>query len=167
MSTRPLLTHPAVTCALIVAIFYLVPVEPGVAGVRLVLRGIGSVLVLLLVAWLVSAQIRRQIAAPQPAGGVAGLAVAIVAGLVIFALADYVIAISGPDQFASLRTKTDALYFALATLATVGYGDIHPSGQLAKVVVMLQMAFNLVVLATGASIFIDLLTDRIRKRSAG
>ncbi|MEV7228644.1 potassium channel family protein [Polymorphospora sp. NPDC051019] len=165
MAPRPLLTHPALTCALIVAIFYLVPVEPDAGGARLVVRGAASAVVLLLVAWLVGAQIRRQIADPRPAGGAAGLAVALVGGLVIFALADYIIAISGPDQFASLRTKTDALYFALATLATVGYGDVHPTGQLARAVVMVQMAFNLVVLATGASIFIDLITDRIRKKS--
>lgn len=165
MGPQQLYRHPGITCALILAIFYLVPVEPGVHGVRLVLRSAGTVACLLVVAWLVGSQIRRQVARPEPAGGLAGIAVALVAGLAIFALADFVIARSGPHQFVGLQTKTDALYFALATLATVGYGDVYANGQLARAVVIAQMTFNLVVLATGASIFINLLTQRVKRKA--
>ncbi len=57
-----------------------------------------------------------------------------------------------PDQFVSLSTKTDALYFNISTLATVGFGDVHPAGQLARAAVTLQIVFNLVFLGTAVSV---------------
>ncbi|MFC1420835.1 potassium channel family protein [Streptacidiphilus cavernicola] len=64
-------------------------------------------------------------------------------------------------QFSGLSTHTDALYFTVVTLATIGYGDIHPTGQDARLVVMVQVGYNLVFLATGASA----LTLRARGRA--
>jgi len=46
----------------------------------------------------------------------------------------------------------------------VGYGDVHAEGQLARVVVILQMGFNIVVLATGASFLGRQISDRARRR---
>jgi voltage-gated potassium channel len=51
-----------------------------------------------------------------------------------------------PGQFVSLHTKTDGLYFSVSTLATVGFGDVHAIGQLARTSVTLQIVFNLVFL---------------------
>ncbi|WP_283139580.1 potassium channel family protein [Rhizohabitans arisaemae] len=65
-----------------------------------------------------------------------------------FALSHYVIATSSPEQFAQLNTRTDALYFTMATIATVGFGDVHAQGQLARAFVTVNIAFNLVILAS-------------------
>jgi voltage-gated potassium channel len=81
-----------------------------------------------------------------------------------FALVDYVIAVSRSDQFVGLRTKTDGLYFALSTLTTVGYGDIHAAGQVARAVVMAQLVFNVVVIATVASVLSRQIGARARER---
>jgi len=90
--------------------------------------------------------------------------VALIAGANAFALADFVVAISGPHEFEGLTTRTDALYFALATLFTVGYGDIHAASQGARVLVIFQMIFNIGVLATGASLLVNQATRRIQQR---
>jgi len=50
------------------------------------------------------------------------------------------------DQFDGLRTRLDAVYFTVTTLATVGYGDIHASGQTARLIVTVQMLVNLAFL---------------------
>src|SRR6266536_4904064 len=73
-----------------------------------------------------------------------------------------------PDrgQFADLHTKTDALCFALATLTTVGYGDVHPVGQAGRAVVIVQLAFNVAVITTGVSVLSREVSDRIRERSS-
>jgi hypothetical protein len=42
------------------------------------------------------------------------------------------------------------LYFALTTLAAVGF-DVHAHSQIARRPVVVQMAFNVVVLASAAS----------------
>src|SRR3712207_1536520 len=78
------------------------------------------------------------------------LVLAAVAGIVAFAFVDHLVARTDPGSFDGLLTKTDALYFTLTTLTTVGYGDVHPVSQLARQVVMAQLAFNVVVLAGAA-----------------
>ncbi|MFD8705260.1 potassium channel family protein [Kitasatospora sp. NPDC059648] len=53
-------------------------------------------------------------------------------------------------EFVGLETRLDALYFTVVTMATVGYGDITPAGQTARLVVVLQIGYNFVFLATAA-----------------
>ncbi len=114
------------------------------------------------VAWLVTGQVRRQLVAGRSgeARSLTHLAVILVAGLLAFALADYVVARAAPAQFADLRTRIDALYFAVTTLTTVGYGDVHAQGQLARVLVTVQMVFSIGVIATGVSLVVKQLTGR-------
>lgn len=82
-------------------------------------------------------------------------------GIALFALADHGVALVLPGEFAGLETRTDALYFALTTLATVGYGDIHAQGQWARGLVIVQMVFNVAVIAGAAR----LLASRLRARA--
>lgn len=149
-----------IASALIVLLYFLIPVEPGVSGARLVVRGAVTLVGVLVIGWLTLGQVRRQVSNDGDIRALIRLAVALVAGVMIFALADYVIAVSHPGQFAELRTKIDALYFSLATLTTVGYGDVHAAGQLARTAVCLQLVFSVGVVATGASLLVKRLTKR-------
>jgi voltage-gated potassium channel len=157
------LRRPALTCTLIVGLYYVVPVEPGVTGAQFAIRVAATVVVGLLISWLIVRQVSRQIADPDKASLI-GLLTAIVGGVVFFALADFAIAIAGSGQFEGLKTKTGALYFALTTLTTVGYGDVHAAGQVARAVVALQLVFNVVVIATGASVLARQIGARARER---
>ena len=58
-----------------------------------------------------------------------------------------------PGEFAELETRTDALYFTVATLGTVGYGDVHPVGQMARIFATAQIVFDLVFVAMLVSVF--------------
>jgi hypothetical protein len=158
--------RPALTCALLVGAYYVVPVESGASGTRAVVRGSATVVLGLLVTWLILRQVRHQLANPQDAP-LGGLVTALVGGVIFFALADFIIAVSDPGQFVSLSTKTDGLYFALATLTTVGYGDVYAAGQLARGLVVIQLVFNLAVIATSASVLSQQLGARARERQAG
>ena len=53
-----------------------------------------------------------------------------------------------PDEITGLETRTDALYFTLSTMATVGYGDVHAEGQVARALVCVLIVFNVVVVAS-------------------
>ncbi|MEV0720555.1 potassium channel family protein, partial [Asanoa sp. NPDC050611] len=145
---------------LLVALYYVVPVQPGGSGWRLVLRSLAALVFVGGAVALVVWQIRRRLRSDQLP--LEGLATALVAGAIAFALADYVLEISAPGQFSGLHTRTDALYFALSTLFTVGFGDIHAAGQGARVLVIFQMVFNILVLATGASLLLNQATARVR-----
>ena len=81
--------------------------------------------------------------------------------LVVFATA-YLGLSRQHGEFSGLNTRVDALYFTVVTMATIGYGDISASGQEARVVVLVQVAYNFVFLAAGASA----LTNRLRGRAA-
>jgi voltage-gated potassium channel Kch len=144
-------------CAMLVVIFYLAPVEPDVTGVRLVVRAAGALAAAAVMALLIARLVARLVR-DDPGVRPASLLVALFGGMVLFAFVDYMIAISSPGQFHDLRTKTDALYFAMTTLATVGYGDVYASGQLARAVVTGQLLFNLAVLATGGAVLVGRIT---------
>lgn len=79
--------------------------------------------------------------------------------LVIFSMTYYLIASANPNQFFGLNTRLDALYFSMTTMSTVGYGDIHALGQAARGIVTMQLAFNLVFIAS----LVALLQDQVRR----
>lgn len=101
----------------------------------------------------------------HPVGGVParaeGLLYAAMVSVVFFATV-YVRLADQPAQFEGLVTRTDGLYFTLVTAATVGYGDVHPVGQGARVAVMVNIAFNLVFLGAAASVAMDRIKQRRR-----
>ena len=130
----------------LVALYFAVPVNIDRSlGVRAVL----TVICLGVATWLIIQEVKHQITTEDTE--LWGLALAVVGGLLAFAMADYVIAYVDPGQFVGLETRLDGLYFALTTLTTVGYGDVHAQGQFARAVVSFQLVFNLVVLTTAGS----------------
>ena len=67
-----------------------------------------------------------------------------------------------PEAFVDLRSRTDALYFTIATLGTVGFGDVHAVSTAARALVTIQMVFDLTYLA----VIIRLLSVGVGHRSA-
>ena len=49
-------------------------------------------------------------------------------------------------QMSGLETKTDALYFTVTIVATVGFGDINATGQAARALVTVNMLLDLLFL---------------------
>ena len=65
-----------------------------------------------------------------------------------FAVLYIVTATVAPEQFAGLANRTDALYFSVTIMGTVGFGDVHAAGTAARLMVTVQMLFNLIYLGT-------------------
>jgi hypothetical protein len=158
---RPLIRLFLGTVAL-VALYFALPVN---VDSNLAVRAAVSALCLAAATWLIVHEVRHQVS--TEGSPLWGLSLALVGAVMAFSMTDYVIATSLPGQFAGLSTRLDALYFALTTLATVGYGDVHAQGQFARAVVSLQLVFNLVVLTTAASILVGEARRRATSRSAG
>jgi voltage-gated potassium channel len=68
--------------------------------------------------------------------------------VMMFSLTFFLVNHVDPDQITGLDTRTDALYFTLSTMATVGYGDVHAEGQLARGLASALIVFNVVVVAS-------------------
>jgi len=75
------------------------------------------------------------------------LAMMIMVLVMAFSLTFYLLDSVSPHQFENLDTRVDALYFTLATMATVGYGDVHATGQAARALVCAVIAFDVLVVA--------------------
>jgi voltage-gated potassium channel len=112
-------------------------------------------------ALLIVRQLRQELRFPQQATRVEGLVLVLCLVVLLFALA-YDLLAQEAGQFEGLRTRTDALYFTVTILATVGFGDVHATGQAARAIVTLQMVFDLVFVATAAA----LLGGRLRRRAS-
>jgi voltage-gated potassium channel len=140
---------------LIVVLYFAAPVSltpHWENAVRLLVSALTLVALAVGIVW----QLRRHL--DDASRRVDGLIVSIVIVLVVFAHAFYVLNKNDPTQIVGLSTRVDALYFAMTTMTTVGTGDVHAQGQIARSLVLVQMVFNVVFVATIAT----LLSTRVR-----
>jgi voltage-gated potassium channel len=140
-----------------------VPVDYPESASSIVLTVLGLLASLVALTWLLFRQGRRLMRAAPGDESIKLESLVLLVFLVVplFAFGYFVLQDVDPNQFAEMETKTDALYFATSTIATVGFGDVHATGQIARVLVTIQMAFDLVFVAAAAS----MLTTQIRERA--
>ena len=74
--------------------------------------------------------------------------------LLAFASAYYVMERASAANFSQPLTRTDALYFAVTVFSTVGFGDITPKSEPARIVLIVQMLGDLAVLGAGVRILL-------------
>ena len=135
----------------LVALYYLLPLDR-LTGVPLaVLLAIGLVVLLAVSAW----QVRTIISAKYPAvRAIEALATTVPLFLLLFAAAYFVMAKTSPASFSGHLTRTDAFYFTVTTFSTVGFGDITAVSESARLVVTAQMILDLLILGLGIRVFI-------------
>lgn len=149
---------------LVVVLYFVVPLGGERSDPVLWVRATLVLVVFVLVGRSVVRRVSQELQDDPVVRGTEGLLVAIVVGVVCSALADYLVATLRPGEFEGIDTRLDALYFVLATLTTVGYGDVHPVGQLARGVVAVQLVFNVMVIATAAGLVSRVIKDRVERR---
>ena len=87
--------------------------------------------------------------------------------LIVFASTYCTIDAHQQDAFSETLSRTDGLYFTVTTFATVGYGDISPVSELARIVVMVQMLVGLLVVGIVAKVVLGAVrTARDRNAAA-
>jgi Ion channel len=136
----------------LVALYYLIPLDPSSIGVT-----VGQLLVgLLALVGLVVFQVRSIAKATYPAlRAVGALATSVPLFLLLFAGTYYVMGRISEANFSEPLTRTDALYFTITVFATVGFGDITATTQGARILVMGQMIAGVVIIGLGARIIVD------------
>ena len=138
------------TAVVLVALYYLLPLDH-VKDVPLTLA-VGLVILLAVTAW----QLRAIVRAKYPAvRAVVALALTVPLFVLLFASVYFVMAQASPANFGIHQlTRTDALYFTVTVFSTVGFGDITPVSQSARLVVTAQMILDLLVLGLGIRAFV-------------
>lgn len=74
--------------------------------------------------------------------------------LLVFASTYYVMEGASAASFTEPLTKTDALYFTVTVLSTVGFGDIAPRSEPARILLIVQMLGDLAVLGAGVRVLL-------------
>jgi voltage-gated potassium channel len=74
---------------------------------------------------------------------------------------------SFPDSFTEPLTKMSAVYFTVAALTTVGFGDITPQGDVTRAIVTTQMVLGVALLGIILRIATQSASETIRSLSQG
>ena len=138
----------------LVFIFWLLSLVPEESDARVTipvtLLGIGMVIYAVALRW----QLKRVVRAKRP-GLIAAESLILSAGLFIAIFSAIYVIIEGdtPGSFSEPIDHFSAAYFTLTVLATVGFGDITAKTDIARFIVMMQMALGLGFLAVIIKIF--------------
>ena len=119
---------------------------------------VGWLLVLVIVlGW----QIRAVIRSPYPRlRAVEAVAVSIPLFLLLFATTYFVAAQAEPASFSEGLTRVDAFYFTVTVFATVGFGDITPQSESARILVTVQMVADLILVGVIAKVLVGVVRQR-------
>jgi len=108
---------------------------------------------LLLLTLALVVQVRGILASSTPLlRAIRTLAIGMPVLLVVFAATYVTIAGQQDGAFTETLNRTDGLYFTVTTFATVGYGDISPVTELARIVVTVQMVVGLIAVGVIAKL---------------
>jgi voltage-gated potassium channel len=158
---RALLRASATAAALLV-LYFTLPITGSIDRSTAVLLVLG----LLAFAGVVTWQVRSVLRSPYPGlRAVESLAAAIPLFLVLFAAVYLRIADLDGSAFSEPLSRTDALYFTITVFSTVGFGDIVPRTDLARVVTMVQMLGDLVFVGLVLQVMIGAVKLGLRRRA--
>jgi Ca2+/Na+ antiporter len=157
---RPL-ANAAVVVIVMVGVYWVFPIQDSVDwrwAVRLV---IGVALTFALMGrefWAVQRSSRPVVRA------VRALTATLAVFVVTFSLTYLAVSHSDVKSFSQPLNKIGAAYFTVSTMATVGFGDITPVSDGARLLVIVQILLDLVVLAVGARLLVRTATMTMSRR---
>jgi hypothetical protein len=133
--------------AVLIAAYYLAPLDQLTRISLFVCMIIGLLILAAMIAYQVSAILRATFPGVR---AIEALATTVPLFLLLFSAAYFLMSqTSGANFNVHTLTRTDSLYFTVTVFATVGFGDISPASQAARIVVTTQMILNLIVLGLG------------------
>jgi voltage-gated potassium channel len=143
--------------SILVALYALAPLDRRPVG----LVAVELIVSLLLLAALLGWQITSVIRSPYP-GLRAAEAVAVTLPLIIllFSAAYFVMEEASSGTFTEPLTRIDALYFTVTVFASVGFGDITPKTEVARMIVTLQMIVDLALIGVIAKVLLGAVQQR-------
>jgi len=152
--------------SVLIALYYLLPMDLGDSDASVFGKlAIGALVFVGLMTW----QLREITQSDTPGlRALEGLFAVVPLFLLLFATTYYVMSQNDASNFTAPLTRTDALYFTVTIFSTVGFGDISPRAEGARLLVSAQMILDLVILGLGVRIILTAVQkgrDRITSQS--
>jgi voltage-gated potassium channel len=150
------------TTGVLMALYYLLPLNRDGTWAAITTLVIG----LLALIGLVTVQVRAILTSRFPEiRAVEALASSVPLFLLLFASTYFVLERLAPGNFSEPLTRSDSLYFTVTVFSTVGFGDITPRTELARLLVTGQMITDVVILGIAIKIIVG--TARSRRAHSG
>jgi voltage-gated potassium channel len=125
------------------ALYFVLPLDASLDGHDVLLLLVCLLIFVGVVIW----QVRAILAARYPVlAAIEALALALPLFLLIFSTTYYELGRNTDHAFTQSLNRFDALYFTVTVFSTVGFGDISPVSQFARVMATFQMLGDLIVL---------------------
>ncbi len=150
----------SVTWVVLIAMYYLMPVGTSGRGelVRLV---VGLAVVVVVLIW----QVREILRADFPGfKAVEALAVIVPLFLLVFSYIYLSMSHSSSSTFSENLNHVKAMYFTVTVFSTVGFGDITPKTDTARIIVSVQMLIDLVIIGAGVRLLISAAKTGLARR---
>jgi voltage-gated potassium channel len=156
--------HPTLSAGCLVALYFVAPLTARFTA--LTALGLAGCLVLLIM--IIGWQARAIARSGHPRlRAVQALAVVVPLFLLLFAATYVVVGNSQAGAFSEPLTRTDALYFTMEIFSTVGFGDITPRSQPARILAIVQMLGDLLVIGLAARILVEAVRRGLRRQGRG
>ncbi|MFI0511703.1 potassium channel family protein [Streptomyces sp. WSLK1-5] len=144
----------------LVVAYYLLPLDQPMGGGTTA----GLVLGLLGVTALFIWQVRTIVRSPHPQlRAVETLAAVASLYVLLFATSYFLLEHDTPGSFTEPVSRTDALYFALTVLSTVGFGDITARSGTARVMTMAQIVGGILLAGVAVRVVVGAIQAGLRR----
>ncbi|WP_234327413.1 potassium channel family protein [Streptomyces sp. NRRL WC-3742] len=154
------LVRSLLTAAGMVSAYYLLPMDQPFTARTLLALIAGLLAVTGLLAW----QIRMITRSPHPRlQAVETLATTLPLFLLLFSATYYLMARDTPTSFSEPLSRTGSLYFTVTVFSTVGFGDIVPQTETARLLAIGQIVADLLVLGVVARLLVGAVQEGVQQ----
>ena len=150
--------------SVLIALYYLLPLDHSSTATAITILVIGLAVFIGLVAFHVRSITRATFPGLR---AIEALAINVPLFLLLFASTYVVMATMSAGNFGERLTHTDGLYFTVTVLSTVGFGDITPKTQAARLVVTGQIIADLIIFAFAVKVIVGAVSRRRQPGDAG
>jgi voltage-gated potassium channel len=158
------LLRPALIIIGLLLLYYLMPLWDRHTRSTALSLVLGLVLVAVVLTW----QIRVISTSKYPrVRAIEALSLSAPLFIIVFATAYFATAQSNPASFSQRLNRTDSLYFTVTTFSSVGFGDIVPLTQTARVMVMVQMLGDLTLIGIVVRVILGAVQTGLRRHAEG